>query len=246
MAPSVLAKGPVLCGLCGREFSTSRAVDDHVTSQREADTAHDPEKTPIGSSDASTPKSPERLDLTAAQRAALAELVTLGTKSKGALLLTKVGAWYAARGGLTDEPLHGTSPEEVETANRAARAMLKLDGTLREPSATVAGRELAVGEIVTLRDSIDFLLDVDGGDLPPYTVFGTVEHVDAEHRELVVDFATAGRLTIPFDSPDAAALEYGYAEDAGASDEALLAGRTVSRPQVHRGLGANLGADISP
>jgi hypothetical protein len=242
MAPSVLAKGPVVCGLCGQEFSTSRAVDDHVTARREANTAHDPEQISIASSDASTPKWPERLDLTATQRAALAELVKLGTKSDGALLLTKVGAWYAARGGITEEPILGASPEDVETANRAARAMLKLDGTLREPSATVAGRELAVDEIVTLRDSIDFLFNMDGGDLPPFTVFGTVEHIDAKRRELVVDFATAGRLTMPFDSPDAAALEYGYAEAAGASHETPLAGRTVSRTQDPR----DLGADISP
>ena len=207
---------------------------------------HDSDPTPIESSEASTLKSPEKLDLTAAQRAALSSSSRSARKAKGALLLTKVGAWYAARGGITDEPILGTTSEEVKTANQAARAMLKLDGTLHEPAATVAGRELAVGEIVTLRDSIDFLLDVYGGDLPPYTVFGTVEHIDAECRELVVDFATAGRLTIPFDSPDAAALEYGYAEKEGTSDDALHAGRTVSRTQDHGDLGAGLGADISP
>jgi hypothetical protein len=242
MAPSVLAKGPVLCGLCGREFSTSRAIDDRVTSQRDAESAHDPDPTPLGSSDASTPESSDRLDLNATQRAALAELVKLGTKSEGALLLTKVGAWYAVRGRITEEPILGTTPEEVETANLAARAMLKLDGTLREPSVTAGGRELAVGEFVTLRDSIDEILGVDGGDLPPYSVFGIVEHIDAKRRELVVDFAAAGRLTLALDSTVAAALEYGYAEQASATSDASNAGRTVSHPQEP---GA-LGVEVSP
>jgi hypothetical protein len=240
MAPSVLAKGPVLCGLCGREFSTSRAVDDRVTSQRDAEGAHDSVQAPIGSVGDSMPESPHGLDLNAMQRAGLADLVKLGTKSEGALLLTKVGAWYAARGGITEDPILGTTPEGVETANLAARAMLKLDGTLREPSVTAGGRELAVGEFVTLRDSIDVILGVDGGDLPPYSVFGTVEHIDATRRELVVDFAAAGRLTLGLDSPEAAALDYGYAEHAGAAGDTSIACRTVSRQREPDPLGVEV------
>ncbi len=227
MAPSVLAKGPVLCGLCGREFSTSRAIDDRITSQRDADAAHDSAQIPIESAAASTSESTGGLDMNATQQAGLTELVRLGAKSEGALLLTKVGAWYAARGGIEERPILGTTPEEVETANRAARAMLKLDGTLREPTVTVRGHELALGELVTLRDAIDFLFNVDGGDLPAYSVFGTVEDINVERRELVVDFATAGRITLSLESDVAIALEYGYAEHA--VTDTSLASQTVSR-----------------
>ena len=154
--------------------------------------------------DAPTVQSPSRSDLNTTQREGLSVLVELGTRGNGALLLTETGAWYAARGTGTQRPLLGTNPEQVEVANQAARAMLKLDGTLRGPSVSAAGRELSVGELVTIQDTPESLVDVDGVELPPFAVFGTIEHIDNERGEIVIDFATAGRYTVALDSAAAA------------------------------------------
>ncbi len=166
----------------------------------------------------------------ATQIEGLAELVELGAQGGGPLLLAEVGAWYAARGAGTERPLVATTAKEVAAANRGARAMLKLDGTLRGPPVSPGGHELAVGESVTLRDAVGDLVDVDGFALPPYAVFGTVEDIDRTRVELTVDFATAGRYTLALNSPAAAALEYGYAEPATLANEPRTAPQTV--PQL--------------
>jgi len=167
------------------------------------------------------------LALSATQIEGLAELVEIGAQGGGTSLLAEVGAWYAARGAGTGRPLVGTTGEEVAAANRAARAMLKLDGTLRDPPVSPGGHELAVGELVTLRDAIDDLVDVDGFDLPPYAVFGTVAHIDRTRGELIVDFATSGRHTLALNSPAAAALEYSYAEPTTLTNEPRTDPQTV-------------------
>jgi len=74
MAPSVLARGPVVCGLCGREFSTSRVVDDRVTPQHETT---DP-NTQSGSADQGDEPvglQPAHSELSTTQREGLAALV---------------------------------------------------------------------------------------------------------------------------------------------------------------------------
>jgi hypothetical protein len=230
MAPTVLAKGPVLCGLCGREFATSRTVGDRVKPERSAEPARAPTLAPRERSETAFTRSTHHSELNATQREGLAVLVELGTHGEGALLLAETGAWYAARSAHQQRPLLGTTWEQVETANQAARAMLKLDGTLRESSVTAAGRELNVGELVTTREATATLVDVHGVDLPPFAVFGTVERIDHNASEVVVDFATAGRHTIALDSPAAAALEYAYAEHASMAGEAAIDRRTVPQP----------------
>ena len=212
MAPSVLAQGPVLCGVCGREFSTSRQLEGRASSPRDIEAAHDPLAARDEQTEPPVVQSPIRSDLNATQREGLSVLVDLGTHGDGALLLAETGAWYAARGAGTQRPLLGTTWEEVEVANQAARAMLKLDGTLHGPSVSAAGRELSVGELVTIHDAADSLVDVLGAELAPFAVFGTIEQIDSDGGEIVIDFATAGRCTIAIDSAAAAALEYGYAD----------------------------------
>jgi hypothetical protein len=228
MAPSVLAQGPVFCGVCGQEFSTPRTIDDRASPRRDADIAHDPLGASVGQFDSPLGEQLVQSDLNTTQREGLSELVELGTRGEGALLLTEVGAWYAARGAGTQRPLLGTTSEEVEAANRAARAMLKLDGTLHGPSVSAAGHELVVGDLVTIRDSLEDLIDVDGNELPPFAVFGTIEHIEAHSGDIVIDFATAGRHTVGIDSLAAAALEYGYADYAATTHAA-----TVDSSAVH-------------
>ncbi len=215
MAPSVLAKGPVLCGLCGQEFSTSRTV----APQRGAGTTRD----------ASLGQFAGSSELNDLQREGLAALVALGTQGDGALLLAQTGAWYSAKSASRQRPLVGATYEQVEAANQAARAMLKLDGTLRGPSVIAAGRELSVGEFVTVGDSISRLIDADDAELPPFAVFGSVEAIDLDRRELAIDFATAGRHMIAIDSAAAATIEYAYAERAATADEPTTGISTLAR-----------------
>jgi hypothetical protein len=217
MAPSVLAQGPVLCGVCGREFSTSRHLEGRASPQRDVQAAHDPLAATEERTDERALKSPDPSDLNATQREGLSVLVGLGTHGDGALLLAETGAWYASRGAGTQRPLLATTWEAVEVANQAARAMLKLDGTLHGPSVTAAGRELSIGELVTIHDTAESLVDVQGVELPPFAVFGTIEKIDSARGEIDVDFATAGRYTIALDSAAAVALEYGYADTASAT-----------------------------
>ena len=233
MAPSVLAQGPVLCGMCGREFSTSRQLEGRASPQRDIEAAHDPRAAQDETTDAPTVQSPSRSDLNATQREGLSVLVELGTHGDGALLLTETGAWYAARGTGTQRPLLGTTPEQVEVANQAARAMLKLDGTLHGPAVSAAGRELSVGELVTIQDAPEPLVDVDGVELPPFAVFGTIEHIDNERGEIVIDFATAGRYTVALDSAAAATLEYGYADLAATAGATSIESQLVTSSREH-------------
>jgi hypothetical protein len=233
MAPSVLAQGPVFCGVCGREFSTSRHLEDRASPQREAEAAHDPLAAGDERADERAVQSPGRSDLNATQREGLSVLVELGTHGDGALLLAETGAWYAARGAGTQRPLLGTTWEQVAVANQAARAMLKIDGTLHGPSVTAIGRELSLGELITIQDSTEPLVDVQGIELPPFAVFGTIEQIDSARGEIVIDFATAGRCTIALESAAAAALEYGYADLAATASSTLIESRSVTLSGEH-------------
>ena len=165
---------------------------------------------------------PDGRALSPTQREGLAELIELGATSDGALLLTEAGAWYAARRSGSDAPLLGATDARVDAANRAARAMLKLDGTLHGPAAVVGGRELQVGELVRIGVSDARFVDVDGIELPPVGVFGTVEAADRGRAEITVDFAISGRRRIAITSGAAASLAYGYAETRATADAGLI------------------------
>ena len=233
MAPSVLAQGPVLCGVCGREFSTSRQLEGRASLATRHRSRPRSTCCKRRADRATVVQPPSRSDLNTTQREGLSVLVELGTHGDGALLLTETGAWYAARGTGTQRPLLGTTPEQVEVANQAARAMLKLDGTLHGPSVSAAGRELSVGELVTIQDTPESLVDVDGVELPPFAVFGTIEQIDNERGQIDIDFATAGRYTIALDSAAAAALEYGYADLAAVASATSIESQLVTSSREH-------------
>jgi hypothetical protein len=240
MAPSVLAQGPVLCGVCGEQFSVGKTVAlereslaeahgepnpegpaqrDSVDERRDRESFFEP---PADSRTAALYAERDRDALTTIQREGLAALIELGATTNGALLLTEAGAWYAARRSGVDAPLLGTNDAEVDDANRAARAMLKLVGTLQGPAADVCGRELQIGELVSVGAADTRFVDVDGRDLPPTGVFGIVEATDRVRGEVTIDFAISGRRTIAITSPAAASLAYGYAERRKSSDAGLV------------------------
>ena len=127
-----------------------------------------------------------------------------------------------------------SAPPRNKSKSRTRRlGDVKLDGTLHGPSVFAAGRGLSLGELVTIQDTPESLVDVDGVELPPFAVFGTIEHVDNERGEIVIDFATAGRYTVALDSAAAATLEYGYADLAAVSGATSIESQLVTSSREH-------------
>ncbi|MGZ4690868.1 MAG: hypothetical protein ACXVL8_02785 [Acidimicrobiia bacterium] len=210
MAPSVLARGPVICGLCGEAFVTeTRAASKAIGTDAVEHPAPDADVAPLHAVEKSTVTS---APLTPLQARGLGEIAGVELDAQAAALLTSVAAWYGQRQSGQDEPLCATRPEELAALNRLARAMLILDGTLHEPTIDVGGREIAVGEFVALGPRRGDAHDLDGAAMPPAGVFGLVEAVNPERRELQVDFAISGRHRIAADTGIGRSLVYGYAE----------------------------------
>jgi hypothetical protein len=214
MAPSVLAQGPVLCGLCGQEFVTDRHAEQ------------------------STPPDPSQLERTryAAMPApgepstaeqAIRTLTSLAATVEGAFLLAEVGAWRQAHRSGEPRGIEVATAEELVSANGAARALLKLDGDLTGAPIEVDGRELLVGDLVMVGEHHLPLVDLDGFDLPPAGVLGTVSRTEPDAGIFVVDFPIAGTNRLDVRSPAATALEYGYAEVVGRAGAPLIDLRTL-------------------
>ena len=234
MAPSVLAQGPVQCGLCGQDFSTERHKDPADSTGRALGW------TPSGTGPSSL-ESEQRVgkgaggpvpavdvnEPTEHERSSLLLLSDLAGTASGLTLIAEVGAWREARRRDDPRPLVAASPDGVDRANAAARALLKLDGELKGAAIVVAGRELIVGESVVVGGRIDQLFDVDGLELPPSGVMGTIVAIDGSRGFLDVEFPIAGRCRLAAESPAAAALEYGYAERAGLVGAPLIDVRTL-------------------
>lgn len=202
MAPSVLAKGQVLCGLCGQEFVTHRHAEQ------------------------STPPHPSQLERTqdAATAApgepstieqAIRTLTSLAATVEGAFLLAGVGAWREAHRSGEPRAIEVATAEELVSANGAARALLKVDGDLTGAPIEVDGRELLVGDLVMVGEHHMPLVDLDGVELPPAGVLGTVTSTEPDTGIFMVDFPIAGTNRLDVRSPAATALEYGYAEVIG-------------------------------
>jgi len=243
MAPSVLAQGPVLCGLCGQEFSVEHSADRTIKRERAA-AVHDPVRAADHrfvdrraaalaaerAQKADREPSPLREvggELTAVQREGAAALARLVQTPGGIGALVEAGAWYEAQRRGEMYPLAGRTDGDVDAVNDAARALLKLDGTLRGPGVRVDGRELLIGEHVIVAEDAAPLLDMDGYELPPAGVLGTVIAIDAARGVLDLDFPIAGQHRVGLESRAAASLAYGYAEHDAEVGAPLLDLRTL-------------------
>ena len=94
----------------------------------------------------------------------------------------------------------------------AARALLQLEGALTGAAVEIDGRQLWVGELVIVGEHLVPLVDLDGVELPPPGVLGTVIGTDPDTGSFIVDFPIAGTNRFDVHSRAASALEYGYAE----------------------------------
>lgn len=226
MAPSVLAQGPVLCGLCGQEFSVDHGAhratswerdvaarepldvgDRRFLDRRAASLAAEHERGGV-----SSPLPALDDDLTPLQHDGATTLAQLVQVPGGIAAIAEAGAWYETQRRGETYRLTGHADADPDIANAAARGLLKLDGTLGGPSVRVDGRELLVGELVMVAHDEDRLLDIEFCELPPAGVLGTVTAIDSDRGIVDVEFPIAGQHRVALESPAAAALVYGYAE----------------------------------
>jgi SprT-like family. len=220
MAPSVLAQGPVTCGLCHDTFTTDPAAA-RPTESRTAPSTHETSALTATSRRAVTPM----------QDAALGELARLDRDAESTAALGRVAHWYGQRHAAQPEPLTGANASERDALEHLARTMLILDGTIHAPAVTIGARELAVGEHVVLGRHHD-TRDLDERAVPPAGVFGVVTTIDADQGEVRVDFAISGTHRIAIDGPIARSLEYAYTEPA---PRHARAERATPRPPVEAG-----------
>ena len=217
MAPSTLAAGPVLCGLCNEQFTTDAK---HSTADR-SDAAPDNAATTeiLTGSTAANDATPPTPGPGAAKAEGLRLLVLAAGSPEAVGSLAAAGAWYHAwREGL-EEPLLTPDVDAAAMCNELTRALLKIDGTLRGTAVDLVGRQWLVGDrVVVGRHDIE-MFDADGELIPPQGVLGAVESIDVKGRSVVVDFPIHGTNRFTASSAAAAALDYGYAM-VGADDGA--------------------------
>lgn len=214
MAPTVLAEGPVLCGLCGQEFATEQTIEQSVS----------PPPSQVDSARVTTARAPSELSIA---EQAIRTLTSLAATVEGAFLLAEVGAWREAHRSGEPRAIEVATAEELVRANGAARALLKLVGDLTGAPIEVDGRELLVGDLVMVGEDHMPLVDLDGLELPPAGVLGKVTRTEPDVGIFIVDFPIAGTNRLDVRSPAAAALEYGYAEVVGRVGAPLIDLRTL-------------------
>lgn len=214
MAPSVLAQGPVLCGLCGQEFATERTAEQSVT----------PRPSQVEQAQAAAAPAPSE---PSPAEQAIRTLTSLVATAEGAVLLAEVGAWREAHRSGAPRAVGVSTVDDLADANAAARALLKLDGALTGVPVEVDGRELLVGDLVMVGEDHMPLVDLDGVELPPAGVLGTVARTEPDVGIFMVDFPIAGTNRLDVRSPAATMLEYGYAEVVGRVGAPLIDLRTL-------------------
>jgi ATP-dependent exoDNAse (exonuclease V) alpha subunit len=111
--------------------------------------------------------------------------------------------WHAARQSGQRVAMVATRREDVEELNRLARAALVAEGAVDSDSATIGGRQFAIGDqVVCLRN--DRRVGVHNG------LFGEVVHVDRTNSTLTLD-ADGEAILLPATYLHAGRLGHAYA-----------------------------------
>lgn len=184
IAKSVLAAGPIVCGLCSAEFASpgieragqqSAVVDRSFLDRRRAELG-------IGVDAPVAEKPDER------QRDQAA-----------------VGRWYERFGTYEELPMPASDERQAARRAELARALLAADGTLKGPSTVIGGLDVAAGDrvVATADDPATGL---------PHGTLGTVAAVDPDERVADIDFATWGRLRVGVEDTVARLLRHDYVE----------------------------------
>jgi hypothetical protein len=212
MAPSVLARGPVICGVCGSEFVVDLQVDrSRILEARTVPTADGTAARPPVDTDPEVVRA-ERL------------LSDAGRAPGGLDMVVRLGTWRGTLGTEAERPMTVAAGEDVGRWEQLARAVLTVDGSLRGPGCELHdGLEVRAGDRVVVGQSTV----AEGSDtLPGRGTPGVVTVVHPAEREAVVDFAASGVFSIRAGSGEALALRYGYCElDPTGCDLATLSPR---------------------
>jgi hypothetical protein len=258
IAPSVYAQGPVICGVCGAEFTTDRSlarsmerrglavVDDSFMERRKQALASGVGTTPTASESTEGPSwGEDHRRLTGPARPAA--LNSTGAGLHDVLHKGMLESWREVWGTADEVLLCGSSDTEIHELNQLARRTLKRDGMLHGPALVAGGLEFMAGDrVVVGPDGLDWPA---GGPAVPQGVVGTVEAVGPGWLE--IDFAIVGRNRFPASTIGTRSLRHGYAVH-----EADVAGdidvRSLRMPLPNQGVaatveaGLSFGADMEP
>jgi hypothetical protein len=198
MHAGVLAQGPVICGVCGTEFTTGAEVRREV--EREA-----------GSANVDTSFQTRRREALAAERdrglregLEIERTVASDQQSRmGHPTSGRLRRWYERYGTADEAPMIARDLRDLGDLERTARDLLRGDGTLSGPDVNLGPLDVAVGDRVIVKDPLD------GG--PPPGTLGSIVSVDPQRVSCTVDFATWGTLEVDGDSKEAAVLAHDYA-----------------------------------
>lgn len=217
MSPSVLAKGPVICGVCQTGFEVDRVAT--VESEMQPDTGNRPEpdhgevvntflkrrSLQLDHEDGDLPR-PDRpgRELSAPAESPLAitenDIVTqlrrqLRTRSDAERLVT-VAQWLGPKSTEPEMPMPARNWAEQRDLTQIARTVLELDGALTRSGPTARPTALLIGERVKTADSIEPHLF---GLLPEPDTPGRVLDIDVRDGTVTIDFAAWGRTEIPIE-----------------------------------------------
>ncbi|HSH60404.1 MAG TPA: DUF6166 domain-containing protein [Acidimicrobiales bacterium] len=216
MAPSVLAAGPVLCGMCGVEFTASKSAERSAGSSATANAVIDRSFLERRQKALEVQgSSPSALDLhpsvmSEGQLARVDAILEQHRVAGRALTGRELAAWQQRWSTDEERLLVGASAADVAQLNDVARELLAATGSLRGPGAVVDGKEFLAGDRVVVGP---------GGLRPPTTgepelpqgIVGLVERVAADGTWLDVDFAVDGRARLSTAELDESSLDYAYA-----------------------------------
>ena len=215
MAPLVLAKGPVTCGVCGADF----VVDREATRSRPLHT--DMAITaaagrPPWITDDATDRS-ERL------------LAEAGRGVDGLDVVMRLGAWRGRLDTEAERPIPVASEQDADRWEQLARAVLTVDGWLTGPAVELRdGLEVRAGDRLIVQRPVNVPIP---DDLPDLGATGIVTSVRPVEGVAMVDFATAGVYEVGIGSPEASALAYDYCEVEPIALQAALAAVDANSPE---------------
>jgi hypothetical protein len=192
MAPSVAAKGPVLCGLCGSEFAALGV--EPPSAGKAADVVHLP---PVRA------EAPASFDDRAP---GLTVVQNEEGKADPAHLWARAAMWTDRHGQRLDDTLIAGNAAEARTLNELVRRF-------RREQAHLVGPDLAAGDLAfAAGDQVIVATESSDGDgvVPDVGVLGQVVTVDAGKGQLTVDFPIAGRYRLSAEEAGRH-LDYGYA-----------------------------------
>ena len=238
MHAGVLAQGPVICGVCGTEFTTGAEVRREVereTGSANVDTSFQARRREAMAAERDR-ELREGLEIERSVLDSAVDDVSGGREGTAGIFRERRDRVDAAIASLRDgmpgiasdtasriqHPTNGRLRrwyERYGTADEApmialdARDLGELERTAREllrGDGTLCGPDVDLGPLdVAVGDRVILKDPLDGG--PPPGTLGSIVSVDPQRVSCTVDFATWGTLEVDRDSEEAAVLAHDYA-----------------------------------